>query len=261
MNSRKTVAAGQFYPENKTELERTLKKIFSEQKIEPRSSVVISPHAGYAYSGRLAAKSVSKLKEASTVIILGPNHTGLGAPISISPHSTWITPLGEIPVDLEKAEEIAKKIGELDYLAHIGEHSIEVILPFLQYRFKKFKILPITLASNNLEELLELGKALSKLKDVSLVASGDFSHFVPLATAREKDSEAIELIEKLKAEEFFQLVKENSLSICGVAPITVAIEFAQRKGLTRAVALEYASSADVTGDKSNVVGYASIEFK
>jgi len=258
---REAIAAGQFYPGNKTELESTLNKLFSEQKIEPCSIAVVSPHAGYSYSGRLAAKSISKLKKARTIIILGPNHTGLGAPISISPHSVWKTPLGEIEVDLDKAKGIAKEIGELDELAHIGEHSIEVILPFLQHRFKDFKILPITLASGNLEELLELGKILSQLEDVSLVASGDFSHFIPESTAREKDSEAIELIERLKAVEFFNLVKENQLSICGVAPITAAIEFACRKGLKQAVTLEYASSAEITGDKSNVVGYASIEFE
>jgi len=258
---REAIAANQFYPGDKTDLENSLNKLFNEQKIEPRSIAVVSPHAGYTYSGRLAAKSISKLKEAKTFVILGPNHTGLGAPISISPHSVWETPLGEVAVDLDKAEGIAKEIGELDELAHIEEHSIEVILPFLQHRFKEFKILPITLASDNLEELLNLGKVLSKLEDVSLVASGDFSHFIPESAAKEKDSEAIELIERLKAEEFFNLVKSQSLSICGVASITAAIEFARNKGLSRAVTLEYGSSADVTNDKSNVVGYASMEFE
>ena len=196
-------------------------------------------------------------------MLLGPSHTGLGPGISVSSHDSWLTPLGKVPVDRETAKEIVQNsASELDELAHAGEHSLEVQLPLLQYRFREFKIVPITIATGNLGELLELGGALAKTRgEFGIIASGDFSHYVPRKTAEERDGEALKLIEGLKAEEFNSLVRAKNLSICGLAPFTVLLEFCRKTGLKRGKTLEYTTSAETTGDTASVVGYASVIFE
>lgn len=262
MTEREPVAAGQFYPAKASELKKMLRGFFTRTKIEPASRAVICPHAGYAYSGRVSALSISKLVEAKTFIILSPSHTGLGAAISVSPHSSWKTPLGSVPVNRVLAEKIVEKSSaEFDELAHIGEHAVEVEIPFLQFRFKELSIVPITIASQEIGELLDLGRALADLKeDIAIIASGDFSHYIPEKAAEEKDREAIELIKKLKAREFYELVREKGLTICGVSPFTVLLEYCREKEVKKGRLLEYTTSAEVSGDKSSVVGYASIVF-
>jgi len=263
MNARETVAAGQFYPARSIELKRTLEGFFSKTKIEPVSSAVICPHAGYTYSGRICALSASKLLKAKTFIILSPNHTGLGAPIAVSPHTSWKTPLGSVPVNMELAGKIVKNSNaEFDELAHAGEHAVEVEIPFLQFLFKAFSIVPITIASQETGELLELGRTLASLKgSIALIASGDFSHYMPRSAAERKDHEALALIEELKAEEFHSLVVKKNLSICGVSPFTALLEYCKRKGMKKGTLLEYTTSAETTGDESSVVGYASVIFQ
>ncbi len=263
MNAREAVAAGQFYPARSIELERTLEGFFSKTKIEPVSNAVICPHAGYAYSGRISALSTSRLVKAQTFIILSPNHTGLGTPISVSPHDLWKTPLGSVPVNRAVAMEIVKNSSaEFDELAHAGEHAVEVEIPFLQFLFRAFSIVPITIASQETAELLELGRTLASQEgSIAVIASGDFSHYVPKSTAERKDHEALELIKELKAEEFHSLVLEKNLSICGVSPFTTLLEYCKRKGMKKGKLLEYTTSAETTGDKSSVVGYASVIFQ
>ncbi|MCX6801713.1 MAG: AmmeMemoRadiSam system protein B [Candidatus Diapherotrites archaeon] len=262
MNSREPAVAGQFYPGNVAKLRETLDGFFSAAKKTPSSKAIIAPHAGYIYSGRIAALGHARLAKAKTFILLGPNHTGLGPGISVSDSDSWKMPLGSIQTDREIAEKIIKKSSaEFDSMAHLGEHSLEVQLPFLQYRFKEFKIVPVTIASQELKELLELGNAIASLKeDVSVIASSDFSHFIPLKNAKEKDLEALELAGKLKAEEFHALVEEKNLSICGASAITALLQYCRKKGMKKGTLLEYGSSADMTGDTSSVVGYASMAF-
>ena len=262
MASRKPAAAGSFYPASATEINEMLEGFFSKTKREKLSNAVISAHAGYPYSGRVSAVSISKLREAKTFVLLGPNHTGLGAPISVSGVDDWETPLGSVEINRKLSKEIVENSpGKFDELAHMGEHSLELQIPLLQHLFKDFKIVAVTIMSQGLEELLELGGALAKLKgNIAVIASGDFSHHIPLKAAEERDLEAIRLIEALKAEEFHSLVLEKSLSICGLAPFTALIEYCRRKGLKGGKLLEYTTSAESTGDTSSVVGYASIVF-
>jgi AmmeMemoRadiSam system protein B len=262
MDAREPAVAGQFYPRDAKRLTGLLEGFFKNAKTKPSSKAIIAPHAGYVYSGRIAALGHAKLAKAKTFILLGPNHTGLGPGISVSDSDSWKTPLGSIQTNREIAEKIIKKSNaEFDSLAHLGEHSLEVQLPFLLHRFQSFKIVPITIGSNNLEGLLELGNAIASLKeDISAIASSDFSHFIPLKNAKEKDLEALELAEKLKAEEFHALVEEKNLSICGASAITALLQYCRKKGMKKGTLLEYGSSADTTGDTSSVVGYASMAF-
>jgi MEMO1 family protein len=263
---RKLAVEGIFYPKEK-KLELMLKEFFSKVK-KDKSNCVICPHAGIIYSGKTTAKTISQLKKRKVYIILCPNHTGLGKKISIYPaNSEWENPLTEKKIKINSflTEKLKEKLKiDFDELAHIGEHSIEVILPFLSYLNSDYEIVSIALAEYNYEKLIELGKILSELfkeKEFSLIASSDFTHFESEKKAKELDFKAIELIKKMNSKEFFNYVTENNISICGFAGITVAIEFSKRIGLNKAELIEYTSSKAVTKDKSNVVAYAGIKFK
>lgn len=262
---RETAVAGQFYPLATAELRAALEQLFSGLEKESNSLAVIAPHAGYVYSGRIAAKSFAALKKAETYVIIGPNHTGFGENISIYPDGKWRTPLGEVKIDNELSSALAESLGvERDESAHISEHSLEVQLPFLQFLYgNSFKIIPICVAEHSYSALMELGKKLaevSKEGDVAVIASSDFSHFLPEAATREKDLGAIELIKNMDVEGFYNKVWGENLSICGFAPITATMAFCLEYGLKKAQILEYGSSADTMGDKSSVVGYAALKF-
>jgi hypothetical protein len=193
---------------------------------------------------------------------MGPSHTGLGPAISISDADCWETPLGTVPVDSALREKLLESLGiEADDVAHVQEHSLEVQIPFLQHLFKGFKILPITIMEQRLPQLVGLGEALARLgKGFSVIASGDFTHYEPLAAAREKDFGAIKKIEALDAEGFYKEVASKNLSICGLSPITALVQYCSKTGFKKGTLLHYDSSATETGDEAGVVGYASIGF-
>ena len=163
MEKRMPAVAGQFYPGTKEELERTLRMLFRNEQIKQLAYEAIVPHAGYIYSGKVAAKVFAKIKKAETFVILSPNHTGLGSEISVSESASWVTPLGELSVNIKLAEEIvSNSSANFDELAHIEEHSIEVLLPFIQHLFKKASIVPITIGTTSFDELDKLAEALFK---------------------------------------------------------------------------------------------------
>jgi AmmeMemoRadiSam system protein B len=262
MKTRGAAVAGAFYPSRKEELERQLKELLEGIPKQERTSCVVAPHAGYVYSGRTAAYSFKALKESKTFVLVGPSHTGLGEPISVSDADEWETPLGKVAVDTNFRTHLLEVLGiEMDDLAHIQEHSLEVQVPFLQAQFKGFKIVPITVMEHDFSELEKLGKAMAAIKgDFSVIASGDFTHHEPLEQAREKDLNAVKKIEAMDAKGFYQEVVSKSLSICGLAPITVLMHYAREKGLTKGKLLHYDTSATASGDEASVVGYASIGF-
>ena len=195
-------------------------------------------------------------------MILSPSHTGLGSEVSVSDATEWKTPLGNVPVDTILREKLLAKLGiEADDLAHVGEHSIELQIPFLQKMFKGFKILPITIVEQRFEELEKVGNALAELEGgFSIIVSGDFTHHETLETATKKDHEAIKKIEELDAKGFHQKVVSERLSICGLSPITVLIQYCKKAEFEKGKLLHYDTSATETGDKESVVGYASIGF-
>lgn len=266
MNSREAVVAGQFYPSEKDELLKQINNFFAEAKESDfESEVIIVPHAGYVYSGQVAASGFKVLKKKKTYVLLGPNHTGLGSDISISSSDVWETPIGKIKVNKKLSKLIADEIGELDELSHIGEHSIEVQLPFLQFLFKEnFDIVAISIATNDLEKLRKLGAVVSDVSkkcDFGVITSSDFSHFLDQKETKNRDFEAIKCIETMDVDGFYDVVKSKNMSICGASAIVSAMGYLKLKGIKTGRLIEYATSGKVSGDFSSVVGYAAIGFK
>jgi AmmeMemoRadiSam system protein B len=270
METRDPVVAGMFYFLDRENLENQVKGMLSRIKEKPRFRIVVSPHAGYEYSGKTAARSIKSLKEASTFILLGPNHNLAGPEFSVMDKGVWRTPLGDIKIDQKLAEKIIKAgVSESDTIAHSAEHSIEVQLPILQILFKSFKIVPISIANCNYSEAFlkrceSLGKALAKLmktNDINVIASSDFSHYISAEEAKRKDTLALDRICHLDNPGFFDVLKDESGSVCGYGPIAVAVSAARHLSLKKGEVLEYTSSGETTKDYNAVVGYASIGFE
>ena len=264
---RPPAVAGIFYPDKPAELRETLSYLVESAPERVRAISVVSPHAGYMYSGKVAGKVFGRIEAPDTAIILGPNHTGLGAPASLYPGEAFITPLGEAKVDKDLRDTLLKECQLLspDVKAHEHEHSLEVQVPFLQFLNPVIKIVPICLSYISVKEIKELGEAISRgikafpEKKVLIVASSDFSHYVPHEVAKEKDHRAIEKILELDEEGLLRRVVEERISMCGVVPVAVAI--VASKGIKQPLKAEliaYQTSGDVIGDYASVVGYGGV---
>jgi len=226
---------------------------------------LVSPHAGYVYSGPVAGAVISRIKFKDTFIIMGPNHTGRGKPLSIMTQGTWETPLGEVEIDSELGKQILATSSYLqeDSMAHQYEHSIEVQLPFLQYFKPDIRIVPIVLAYSSGDIYKEIGKDIARAvkdlnKEVVIIASSDMTHYEPQSSAQRKDTQAIEAILDLNEDELLKRVDELNISMCGYAPTTSLISAAKELGATGAELVKYQTSGDTSGDYSSVVGYAGI---
>lgn len=268
--------AGSFYPYSKDDTLRFVRGALASAnplgKDLKRASSYVAPHAGYVYSGGTAAftyKALSlndRLEKVNTIVIIGPNHTGLGKPISVS-LDDWRTPVGVSENDKELSREIS---GFSDYIsmdedAHAEEHSIEVQLPFLQLVAPGKKLCMICMGDQSLEasRLLSgaiLGAAEKKKRDIIVVASSDFNHYESGETAKRKDTQLHDAISKLDYERFNKLVHSLEDTTCGYGPITVATMFAKGMGASRGIILKYSNSGDQTGDYSSVVAYSSVAF-
>ena len=236
---------------------------------------IVSPHAGYSYSGPHACHGfleLSKYNEIDTVIVLGTNHTGMGYPTSLFPLGEWQTPLGSIQIDEEIHKQFtdlirpnAKKIGfGVDSDAHFTEHSIDNQLPFLQYTIKNaFKILPITMGDHSLITCNIVANALSKIissteKHIVIVASSDFTHYLSPAEAEKKDKPVIGFLQSYKIEEAVTSKKQSNASICGFGPVITLFLVAKQLNMLKNELLKYGNSGETGGDFSSVVAYASI---
>lgn len=269
--ARRPVVAGMFYPSGSDSLKGVLSRLFDEARsAKGKFACVVSPHAGYEYSGRTAAFAVSSLKQAKTFVILGPNHNLIGPSFSIMGSGAWDTPLGQAEIDSPLAKELKKcRILEEDDLAHAHEHSIEVQLPFLQHRFKNFSFVPVSIANADysedfLENCVLLGRHIAKAvkgKPIGVIASSDFSHYLPAKTADGKDAKAIEKIAKLDVAGFFRVLEEIDASVCGYGPIAVLMSAAKAMGMREAKVINHTNSGDVTSDYSSVVSYYAIGFR
>ncbi|WP_088899901.1 AmmeMemoRadiSam system protein B [Sulfolobus acidocaldarius] len=230
----------------------------------------VVPHAGYMYSGPVAAHAYYHLSlegSPDTVIILGPNHTGLGSYVSIWHKGKWKTPLGEVSVDDEISLELVKltEIIDIDERAHLYEHSIEVQIPFLQYLFgQNFKIVPIVIMMQTPDVAESLAEGIYKLvssgkKDIVVLASSDLNNYEPHDKTIEKDNLAIDEIQKLDYKGLFRVVEEKDVTACGYGPIMTVLILAKKLG-KKPYVLRHATSGDTSGDKSSVVGYLSVRF-
>jgi len=264
---RKPIAAGQFYPSLAKEINKII-SLFAGVG-GPKKDVIgcVLPHAGYIYSGPVAVQTISKVNIKKTVVLLGPNHTGSGVPFSIMPRGFWETPLGKIEIDEHLAGLLLNKTRHLeaDMLAHLDEHSLEVELPILQYFSKDFKIVPVSIMSDDLDALKELGEELAAAilnndlkSSTTIIASSDLTHYEEQASAEKKDARAIEAIINLDENKLAQAVRQFDISMCGFAPVSVLLKAAKLLGAKKGELIKYQTSGDTTKDFSSVVGYAGI---
>ncbi|OGS41482.1 MAG: AmmeMemoRadiSam system protein B [Euryarchaeota archaeon RBG_16_62_10] len=219
----------------------------------------VSPHAGYIYSGMVAAHLYARIAEdgfAKTFVVLGPNHTGAGSGLAVTVED-FETPLGTVKVDKELAKAIRKDLVDEDPEAHRHEHSIEVQLPFLQHISPDFRFVPLCMGFQDYEAATSVGRTIAgaiKGKDVVVIASTDMSHYVTKETAKRKDGLALDAIRAMDPRRLYEVVRDNDISMCGYGPVMATLT-ACAGG--RATVLKYATSGDVYPMR-DVVGYASV---
>ncbi len=276
---RKPAVAGAFYAGTEAALRQQIEECFRHaigpgalpgpaRETERRVLGLVSPHAGYMYSGPVAANgffSLALQRKPQTVVVLGSNHRGLGEAVAVGRQDKWQTPLGEVELDIELGQAIiaASQLARWDDLAHSLEHSIEVQVPFLQYIYASaFRLVPICMLRQDLEASRDLGRALAaaiKGRDAVIIASSDFSHYESQSSASRKDHVALEAILALDPDQLEEVVRRNSISMCGPGPVMSMLAACKDLGAHQARLLRYATSGDITGDYSQVVGYASVE--
>jgi len=265
---RRPAVAGRFYPARPQELTRDLER-FLEQATPPQPAIAcVVPHAGIMYSGHVAGAVYARLAPSSSYVILCPNHTGAGRPLAIMSTGEWETPLGNVPIDSALAEALKRACPALeeDEEAHRFEHSLEVQLPFLQHLQKEFRFVPIAVGVGRYEPLAELGRALARVAGAAaarplLVASSDLNHYEPDAVNRVKDRQAIDQILALDPRGLYDTVHRERISMCGFGPTVAVLTAARELGARQAELVRYATSGDITGDRSAVVGYAGIVIR
>jgi hypothetical protein len=225
----------------------------------------ICPHAGLMYSGAIAGAVYSAIDFPETFVLIGPNHTGLGARISLMESGEWEIPTGTFRIDEKLSYRIAMNVPIVtkDAKAHMFEHSLEVQLPFIAYFSQKAKIVPITILSASVDDCRALGDGIARAVQtagypVALIASSDMSHYVPDTIAKEKDKKAIDRILAFDAEGLYETVLKERISMCGYLPVTTLLFAAKALGSRSARLVKYATSAEVSGDYDHVVGYAGI---
>jgi len=264
---REPVVAGQFYPASPAQLRSMIQTLVDEKAAKKEVIGVVSPHAGYPYSGPVAGAVLSRIKFKDTFIILGPSHTGRGKPFSIMTEGSWKTPLGQVEIDSDLGKKMLAGSSHLqeDALAHQYEHSIEVQIPFLQYFKPDVRIVPIVLAYATPEIYKQIGREIAQAvkeskRDVVLMTSSDMTHYEPQELAQKKDNEAIKAMLDLDEDELLKRVEEMNISMCGYAPVVALITAAKELGAKSAELVKYQTSGDTTGDYTSVVGYAGIIF-
>jgi AmmeMemoRadiSam system protein B len=274
---RRPAVAGAFYAASPDSLKKQITNCFLH-KLGPmrlpdikKSSNIISvvcPHAGYMYSGPSSAHSylaLSEQEEPDSIVVIGPNHTGWGTPVSVMREGIWKTPLGEVIIDKELADKIIKHspIAKGDESAFIREHSIEVQLPFLQFIYSKFKFVPICMGWQDLETSIELGRAIyeaSTDKEIIVVASSDLTHKEPKSSAYKKDQYILDAILEMDEKKLQDSVKKHKISTCGYGPISATLIYSKLKNATTTKILSYYTSGDIIGNNNAVVGYASAKL-
>lgn len=260
------VVADRFYPGNPAQLRSTLHELIpdvpEEEKLE--ALAVISPHAGYVYSGGVAGETMARVRIPGTVVILGPNHHGRGAALALGMRD-WQMPLGKVAVDQGLARNIINRslVITADETAHNFEHSLEVQVPFLQYFQDSLQIVPIVVSHVSYEVCREAARDLAgAIKEhegpVLLVASTDMTHYESRQEAGRKDRLALERITALDPRGLYDTVVDHRISMCGFVPTTIVLLAAVELGASRAKLVRYTDSGEASGDISQVVGYAGM---
>ncbi|MDE6735357.1 MAG: AmmeMemoRadiSam system protein B [Desulfovibrio sp.] len=279
MPVRQPVAAGRFYPANPQALRREVRRFLaaSEDAALPGRSRkawgCMLPHAGYVFSGAVAGATLDGLTLPRRLVILCPNHTGRGEPLGVWPGGAWLTPLGEVSVDEALAQALMAAGGGFrpDVHAHLGEHSIEVLLPFLQETASEggrglHSVVPVCVGTRHPGALARAGEALASVlgrpenADVGVVVSSDMNHYENVRRTEQKDALALERALAADATGLLRVVEEADISMCGAAPLALALFAAERLGRVRVELAAHDTSATASGDTEHVVGYAGLRL-
>ncbi len=267
---RHPAVAGRFYPANPQRLRAEVESYTAapadapvEGKIRALGCVV--PHAGYMYSGHVAGAVYRRIDLPQCMVILCPNHTGMGEPLAIMSEGAWRTPLGDATIDEELAAELKQRMPLLseDQQAHRFEHALEVQLPFLQVLAPGFRFVPIVVGTSNFDVLSSLGIVIGNIlaeQDARclVIASSDMNHYESDSITRAKDRRAIDQLLALDPRGLYDVVRDGNISMCGYGPAVVMLTAARKLGATKAELIRYATSGDITEDRDQVVGYAGI---
>jgi len=275
---RRATQAGTFYEDNAEQLTKQVESCFLHrfgpgklpivnENGPKRVTGLLCPHAGYMFSGPVAAHAYYALAsdgKPDTVVLFGPNHTGYGSGLAIMNDGLWNTPMGKVAVDTETANKIVREtdIVDIDDSAHLAEHSIEVQLPFLQYLYGAgFRIVPICFLMQDLASARDVGQAVARVlagKNAVVIASSDMTHYEPQEKAMKKDQLALEAIEAMDEVKFCSVIESHGITACGYGPISAMMTASNILGAKEAKLLCYKTSGDVIGDYSSVVGYAAV---
>ena len=264
---RRPAVAGSFYPADPETLRKDLERMTGGRQppAGPRAVALLVPHAGYIYSGEVAAATYTAARLPDRVVILGPNHTGLGQRIAVMDEGTWRLPFGEAVIDTGLASAILSgcQAARIDEEAHRREHSLEVQIPFLQHLLADLRFVPICVGTLHLPSLLDLGRAVAgAIRDaggeVLILMSSDMSHYLPAVVAETQDRKAIERVLAIDPESLHRVVLDEGISMCGIAPTVAGLEAVRLLGGSAARLIAYANSGDKSGDYQSVVGYAGV---
>jgi AmmeMemoRadiSam system protein B len=262
---RQPFASGSFYPDEPAGLRRDVDSFLEPAEGGPREALgVIVPHAGYMYSGHVAGRVYATAKLPRRIIILGPNHMGLGDSVAVMNRGSWETPLGPAIIDEPLADLILKAapMASADASAHRAEHSLEVQLPFLQVSIGNFVFTPICIGNESLSDLKKLAQALVTAirelgEPVGIVISTDMTHYESAESAREKDQRIINEMKNLDSDQVHKLATNEEMSMCGFRAVTTGIEALKSLGASSSNLIAYANSGETSGDLK-VVGYAGL---
>jgi len=262
---RAPAVAGRFYPADPDSLLADVSSYLSPLEKPIAALGCIVPHAGYMYSAHVAGAVYARLDLPKCCIVMCPNHTGRGEPLSIMTRGSWQTPLGKIPIDEELATALSQAFPELeeDVEAHRSEHAVEVQLPFLQARQPHLRFVPIALGTSRYESLAGLGEAIARVvleqkQRILIIASSDMNHYESDEVTRIKDHKAIERILALDPRGLYDTVMTEHISMCGFGPAVAMLTAANGLGATSTQLVKYATSGDISGDREMVVGYAGV---
>ncbi len=263
--SRRPWAAGQFYPADRNALRTTLDTLMPQAQAPLAACGVLAPHAGYVYSGKTAGKVFGAIHVPNRVIVLCPNHSGIGNKIAVMDKGEYALPGSHIPIDTQLAQTILSEFpkAQVDPSAHQNEHAIEVELPFLLARQPKLRLVPIVLGAISRDEATELGMALHAAvcrldEDVLVVASSDMSHYLPVAQAMQQDHLALEPILNLDPAGLHRTIVDNNITMCGYLPTIAMLAYAQARSAKSPQLVDYTTSGQAFGDYDRVVGYAGV---
>lgn len=265
---RQPAVAGQFYESSASGLSRQVDRYIQEHESKEDAVGIVCPHAGLMYSGKVAGAVFSKIRIPDTFIMIGPNHTGYGSPVSLMSSGNWQIPTGQLSIDENLSGKLKEGSGLFvdDAAAHQMEHSLEVQLPFILHFTSRVSIVPITMMPLSLEKCRVLGETIADSirrteYPVTILASSDMSHYETESAARKKDKLAIEKIVDLDPEGLYAVVRDNGITMCGVIPVTTMLFAAKSLGAKEASLIQYMTSGEISGDYDYVVGYAGVVVK